>query len=140
MTTPFAYSRYLSAAVIVSIMLGALFAAPPAVRAADPRCNETAGYQVWEHSNLAGRSAIWCVNISDLSHERTNLAFWESWNDAISSFQTFNMASSRRTCFWFHAGYSGGSYGATGNVTVLYVGAFYNDKFSSVRSPDRSGC
>ncbi len=130
----------LAVALAVASLSAALAVPSPGVLAADPRCNGTPGYQVWEHSQMSGRAVIWCVNVRDFSQDGTNLNFSESWNDRISSFQTFNMVTSRRTCFWFAKDYQGDSYGVWGNKTVLYVGDYYNDKFSSVKSPDSSGC
>ncbi len=128
-------------AVSTLIVAFALAVFSPPVLAADGRCNATAGYQVWEDVGLSGRTTIFCANsIYNLSNEGDGLGWLQSWNDRISSFQTFNMSSTRRTCFWFDAGYKGGSYGVTGNSTVLNVGSYYNDKFSSVRTPDTSGC
>jgi len=78
--------------------------------------------------------------IPNLEDEHDNLPFWDSWNDRITSFQTFNRGSSRHTCFWFDSKYSDWSYGVAVNKSVLNVGTYYNDKFSSIRTPDTSGC
>jgi len=60
--------------------------------------------------------------IPNLEDEHDNLPFWDSWNDRITSFQTFNLGSSRHTCFWFNSKYSDWSYGVTVNKSVLNVG------------------
>ena len=83
------------------------------------RCNGSWGYQVWEHRERSGRTVIFCANVPNLADETWNLGWFETWNNRISSFETFNMGASRRTCFWFNAGYGpGSSYGVTGNAEV----------------------
>lgn len=72
---------------------------------ADARCNGSKGYQVWEHINFGGRSAVSCVNRSDYSAWNANLEWWQSWNDAVSSAETFN-ATNWDLYMYRHAGYS----------------------------------
>lgn len=107
----------------------------PTVSAADARCNFGVGVSVYENINKGGRTAVGCsvgwyrANFSDWT---AGLGAFESWNDRISSYETFNFTG-HTVKFWTGASKSGSVLTTTNNETVNNVddyGAF-NDRFSS---------
>lgn len=112
----------------------------PGAALADTRCSGSPGVEVFENINLGGRSALGCSvgwARTDFSNWATNLGWFETWNDRISSYQVFNFYG-HRLRFWTAANYSGSVITTTGTVpsgteTINNVDDYgtFNDRFSS---------
>lgn len=118
-------------------LLAAMLTASPV--AADGRCGGQRGIQVWADSGFSGSTTVWCQNntggiaIPDLSTHHEGGQWWpQSWNDAISSFQTFNMPSTLPTCFYQNSNYGSTAWRYNGNQSIQFVGLDRNDQFSSL--------
>jgi hypothetical protein len=88
-------------------MAGPLMTVAPGRAAADTRCSGGPGVQVYEDINFGGRSWIVCYYtfpIADFTSHTENLSGWDTWNDRISSYQTFNF-SNRQVTFWWDQNY-----------------------------------
>jgi hypothetical protein len=99
------------------------------------------GYQVWEDINRGGRSALTCGVSSttwrpDYTQWRDNLTWiWETWNDRVSSLETFNFTG-HRADFFRDVNYVYRLLIVTDNETVNDLRPWNaNDQFSSSRTP-----
>lgn len=125
----------------VLAILGLLLTAVPSALA-DSRCNGGPGVQTWENTGLSGRTAIWCANdqgqiqVSDLSTHHENLNFWESWDNRISSAQTFNFPLNFAACIYENVNYNAGIGGdrkeLKNNNSWTTLGSM-NDRTSSIK-------
>lgn len=125
---------------VIALLAVSVVGVVPGTALADTRCSGSPGFQVYEAINLGGRSALGCAvgwARADFSGWQTNLEWWQSWNDIISSYQVFNFYN-HRVRFWVAANYTSSSLQTTGTApggteTINNVddyGAF-NDTFSS---------
>jgi len=137
--------RGLRTLAAAAVFLGASLTAPAVQTAlADSRCSGHGGITVWEGSNLNGASATWCTDTSNytrleipiLDQKKDNLGWYATWNDRISSVQTFNTISSGEAILvqnnWWLWTDASRNYNVFGNTTVMYVGNSANDQASSL--------
>lgn len=127
-----------TASLWLLVAIGAVLAG--AARA-DGRCNGSPGYQVWQDTNRSGPSALTCGVSSttwrpDYTQWRDNLQFfWETWNDRVSSLETFNFTG-HRVDFFRDVNYVYRLLIVTDNEIVNDLRPWNsNDQFSSSRTP-----
>jgi hypothetical protein len=123
-----------------SLLVTATVTLAPTVLA-DSRCGGTPGIQTWENTGLSGRTVIWCtddhrqIRVSDLTTHHENLFPFESWNDRISSVQTFNFPAGFAGCLYENVNYNpngGDMLKVIGNQTKTTIGTM-NDRASSIK-------
>ena len=125
--------------------MGHAVAAPSAVSQAytsgDTRCYYGPGIQVWQDANHSGKTMLLCGNHAEwgnLGGMVENLGagchlMCTTWNDIISSFQTFNMSHGVGVVWYLcWDGFSGSCLKYTSDVTVDTMGG-WNDQLSSIK-------
>lgn len=109
--------RFASSGVAAVLVAMVALASLPGVAFADSRCGGRPGVQVWTNAYQDGDNTLFCapsqngfVSITPLADQHGGLLWpWDSWDNRISSFETFNMVSGSdyRSCFYTNNGFGG---------------------------------
>ncbi|MES2210042.1 MAG: hypothetical protein V4515_07635 [Chloroflexota bacterium] len=120
--------------LLVSVLLASTLLVGAGPVSADSRCSGNPGFQVWENPNKGGGSAYGCGvgwYRSEFWNWYDNLFFGASWDDRISSYETFNFTG--HAVRFYNNGYKGGAtLTTTGNEYISNLQDWNrNDVFSS---------
>ena len=129
--------RLLATAMSVALAAVIMVVTVPGVVSADSRCSN-AGVQVWSNENYGGYTHIFCASGSTI--KIPNLEAYggggplpgDSWSDVIDSFQSFNMASGKRSCWSTGYNYGGSTFYWGRNSYAPTVGTDLHDKITSM--------
>lgn len=96
------------------LLIGVLLASTLLIGAgpvsADSRCGGYPGVQVWENANKGGGTAYGCGvgwYRSEFWNWHDGLFWWASWDDRISSYESFNFTG--HAIRFYNNGYKGGA-------------------------------
>jgi hypothetical protein len=134
-------ARALAIALATSTLF---FSSEGTARAADYRCFYGPGIQFWIDSppgTGATKTWILCGKNIQIGNFRDYVDNNQGnfWNDIISSYETFNLPANQVTALYTDFCGGGNELDTIGNVRVTSLNSTWNDKFSSLSLPKRSG-